>query len=336
MPQTTPLSGTLRILAGLLLLAGALLAGYLARSLWIIPVMGVFFTLSFVIGRWNRWRMAASDGLTGKVLGGIPLTFLIQCILVAILYLIGYGIGAMARGHDSFAAFDAAVDLVWPALAGTAAAVAGGVIARLERPDQAAGHSGQSELLIDPTPLTPETFFEAIHYSHTIPGKGDKPDRLKPEAHVTAEQIAQREGELGVEFPQLLRQLYLKQNGGHVGWLFVPVKDAPEPTFDDWRGAFSIDYSDLAPLASLRTLWDAYEDFVDMDDPEQVEDYEVPANAKQIILLSQRYMDCTVLDYSQPGPPRAGLVDYDGLNHHDIWFDTFEDLFAALRREQDD
>lgn len=346
MPKTTLISGTLRMLAGLALVVAAIFAGYSARSPWIIPILGVAYTVSFVFGRWRRWQVAARSGMLAKAMAVVPLTLLIQCVLVGVLYLIGYGVGAMLGERVGFEPLALNTDVLWAACLGFGAGLAGLVIASIEQPDlkksrapipavESAETDSGPELIIDPTPVMIETFYKGVHYSHRTHQKRG-PDKIKPKAFVTAQQIADKEAELGVAFPALLRALYLKQNGGYVGWLFVAAKPNPRPTFDDWRGAFSIDYSDLLPLERVQTLWDSYANFVDMNDPDEIEEYGVPTNAKQIIVLSQRYMDCTVLDYSQPGPPRAGVVDYDSINEPDVWFDTFEDLFAALRREQEE
>lgn len=72
--------------------------------------------------------------------------------------------------------------------------------------------------------------------------------------------IAAAETRLGVRLPDTLRALYRKLNGGYVGWLYVPLVPNPAPAYDDWRGAFSIDYSSLASLDELRTVAEHYSD----------------------------------------------------------------------------
>lgn len=342
MLKFSPISIALRIAAGLLLVGAAVYAGFAARSPWIILALAVVFTVCHAAGRWRGWQKAVTEHGTATILKGVLSTFVAQCILVGLLYLIGYGLGALING-DRVAAPFSMTDIKGVALLGTVSIGIAALLTLVE-PSPAARDGGLEnatsvlpngdssdvpDLDIDPTPLTVETFYEAPYHGH----KDHEAGGLKPEALLTDEQIAAQEQRLGIVLPPLLKQLYRRQNGGNVGWLLVPLKADPSPTHDDWRGAFSIDYCDLMPLTNLSTLFEAQCAWLDPDSPEDADQF-VPG-AKQIIPLSMRYMDCTVLDYSNPGAPRAGIVDYDSDGTTDIWFDTFEDLFAALRRERD-
>ncbi len=192
----------------------------------------------------------------------------------------------------------------------------------------------EPELDIDPAPLTPDTFFKSPGYWRVNASREAMEGRgaivTKPPLAATEDMIAAREARLGVRLPLSLRRLYCMMNGGYVGWLFVPLKANPQPVYDDWRGAFSIDYSSLVPLEKLRTVAEHYEDFT--HEPE-----EVPAGADRLIILQARYDDMTLLDYTQSSEPRVLIVDYDkpiGDDPVDIAFATFDTFFAALRRRR--
>jgi hypothetical protein len=119
-------------------------------------------------------------------------------------------------------------------------------------------------------------------------------------------------------------------DGGYVGPVYVALKADPGPVYDDWRGAFSVDYSSLYSLQNLRTVREHYADFT--DDPD-----EIPANADTLLVLQARYGDMTLLDYSRSSDPRVQIVDF-GKQHdlrdikYDISFDIFDSFLAALRR----
>lgn len=335
---------------GVVLALGAV--GFTARSPWALPLYAVVCTILYVIGKSRAWTRAYRDGGAGQIARALGVTLPIQGILVALFYLLGLGLGRLLGDTSGFAPFGpddwlgaglllaiggalgltvewierrSDIDHARDALAEAHRRLAD-VDARAEQAELGPTRlfGGDADRLeIDPAPLTPQTFFEAPYYGH----------RDAPEAAIGSdEKIAAAEARLGLALPESLRALYRRQNGGYVGWLFVPAVPDPGPVDGDWRGAFSIDYSDLAPLENLRTLRDAYLDFLNPDDPEQAA--QIPENADRILLLSQRYMDTTYLDYSEPGEPRAGIKDWDGSRFDpDVEFETFAALFAALRRQ---
>jgi hypothetical protein len=241
---------------------------------------------------------------------------------------------------------------VWIALALLALGlVAGLVIVRLEdsgasAPDAAGvGRSaGRAEapgrdadevqLSIDPTPLTLHTFFlspgswRANAGRDALERRGGQVEKRPLEA--SEEMIAAAEDRLAVRLPDTLRALYHIMDGGYVGRLYVPLKDEPGPRYEDWRGAFSIDYSSLAALDGLRTVAAHYADFT--DDPA-----DLPEHADRLVVLQARYGDMTLLDYSRGPQPRVLLVDYDraaGAGPIDAAFEDFDAFFRALRRER--
>jgi hypothetical protein len=70
-----------------------------------------------------------------------------------------------------------------------------------------------------------------------------------------------------------------------------------------------------------------------MDEDEIAQDNSIPKDAKRYIILCKRYLDTTFLDYSKSSTnPRVGIVDFEGIDKMDVWFDSFDAFFAALRR----
>lgn len=292
--------------------------------------LGFAFAVSFAIGRLRRWGLAGQTQVFNYALNAL-FTLLVQMCLVGILFLIGRGV-ASVMGADAALGPLSLLDNAYALGLGAVGAGMGLIITAIEKPvdgldrakhavselGDAAPIKETPELVIDPTPLALDSFFIRD---------------IEQPAPATDEQIAAAEARLGVVLPDMLKALYRQHNGGYLDWMFVPKVPQPRPMFEDWKGAFSIDYCDLIPLEKLRTLWDAYSDFLDPDDEE--DGSEVPDGAKNIILLSQRYMDCTVLDYNAGTPPKAGFVDYDRANDR-VMFEDFEAMFAALRRSLDD
>ena len=93
MPNKTDV--VLRVASGLALLIGAILFGYFHRSPWSIVLMGVVFTAGYVAGKWPLWKaMTLEHGIVYSIVK-LPPAFLVQVILVSVLYIIGYGLGAL-------------------------------------------------------------------------------------------------------------------------------------------------------------------------------------------------------------------------------------------------
>ncbi|MEO1491933.1 MAG: SMI1/KNR4 family protein [Pseudomonadota bacterium] len=349
-----PIAGTLRILIGLAVVGIAGYTGFSHSSPWIVLIYAPVFTVLYALGKWRAWRVLLRERGPLDIVKAIAATLPIQAVVFGVCYLVGLGLGRLLA-PDEIAPGITPADwwLAAQLLFGAGAATAVIIAREHDKPDPLAEHLEALSALakhadpekpgygipdedemstpLDPAPLTEETFFIAPHYSHKTPGDTDDGEALPRAARTTPEMIAEAEARLGVVFPDLLRRLYARQNGGYVGWLFVPATETPRPVDEDWRGAFAIDYSDLVPLERLRTLKDSYLDFTDPDDDEAMT--RIPGNADRMIVLAQRYMDTTYLDYSRPGPPRVGLVDFDGGSEPDVFFDDFETFFAALRRE---
>jgi len=337
MPNVTALSGTLRMIAGIGLLIGAGAAGYLARSPWIILLFGAMFTVSFVIGRWSRWQMAAKAGMLSKALLGIPVTFLVQCVLVGILYLIGFGLGALIGRSDGIAALSM-VDVK----AAAALMVFGGglglIVNLLERAgsvtepgslssDSADDQSSAPEfpITVETASITPDRFF--FRYAN---------DTAEVTPPASIEQVAAAEARLGVTLPDLLKQLYALQDGGGVNNLIVVEPDETPPAgvetmFNPFSG-----YNDLYKTEHLQTARDTFLNFAEPEDEDYAELFQ--NGTDQLVVLAQWYQETLFLDYRQPGEPSVGFVDFD----HRLWneqirtWPDFETFFSRLHHYEDD
>jgi cell wall assembly regulator SMI1 len=335
------IAGTLRIVAALTVVISLIAAGYLSRSPWIVVLATPVLTLLYALGKFRLWRAAWRAGGAKSIVLSVLTTLPIQLVLGYVLYLIGLGLAQLIAPAPiaSFGSGDVLgvglmflicliCSLAIISLEGDAPAAfqQAGTAQAANQPDR----DEEVELDIDPSPLTPETFFTSPAYWRPDPAREALEGRgkrvAKPPLTASDAEIAAAEERIGFRLPQSLRGLYRIMNGGNVGELYVPLKAQPGLVYDDWRGAFSIDYSSLNPLERLRTVREHYEDFT--DDPD-----EFPANADKLIVLQARYGDMTLLDYSEPGEPRVSIVDFDKNGDlPDIAFDTFDDFFKALRR----
>lgn len=335
--------GSLRIITALAVVAAVVAAGWLHRSPWTIALATPTFTVLYALGKWNAWTAAWRAGGVRQVALALLVTLPIQAIVAGVCYLIGLGLGTLVAGDTPIAALSL-VDVVFMVALLAVGVAAGAAIIRLEGTPvpspsatvaTTAAVAETPELFIDPAPLTLATFFQRPGYWWDNAARQALENRATPVVKqpllARDDMITAAEDRLGVRLPETLRALYLIMNGGYVGWLYVPLKADPKPVYDDWRGAFSIDYSSLAPLEQLRTVADHYADFT--DDPD-----EIPADADHLIVLQARYGDMTLLDYSRGPQPRVLIVDYDRADEQpvDIAFEDFDAFFAALRRDRPD
>lgn len=335
------LAPVLRIATGLLIVLAMGAAGWLHRSPWIVLLATPLFTVLYALGKWNAWTLAWRLGGAKRIVLSALVTLPIQAVLAGVFYLLGLGLSMLLAPAATIAAFSGA-DVQWAAVLFVLAVAVSAAIIRLEAvaPEPVAATPSpvspaaetEPELDIDPTPLNLDTFFESPGYwrknaaREALAQRGtpvEKPPFAASEAMLTA-----TEARLGFRLPDTLRQLYGRMNGGYVGWLYVPLKRDAGPFYDDWRGAFSIDYSSLAPLAELRTVAEHYEDFT--HEPE-----DVPAGADKLVVLQARYGDMTLLDFTRGPQARVLIADFDrqpGVEPVDIAFENFDDFLAALRR----
>lgn len=347
--MTTRLALELRLAAALLMVLTMVAVGWVQRSPWVVLLATPVFTVLYALGKWNSWKLAWRIGGAPQIVLSVLVTLPIQAVVAGVCYVVGVGLGRLVAGNRALAPL-AGTDVITMAVLLGVGAVISTVVIRLESAapaaagiestpgvlltDDGATAEPEIELDVDPKPLTLDTFFVSPEHWRTNAAREALELRSgpvrKPSLAADDDMIAAAETRLGVRLPDTLRALYRKLNGGYVGWLYVPLVPNPGPVYDDWRGAFSIDYSSLAPLDKLRTVAEHYSDFT--DDPE-----DLPANAEHLIVLQARYGDMTLLDYSAGPRPRVLIVDYDkasGEDPVDLVFEDFDQFFAALRGER--
>ena len=347
--MTTRLALGLRLAAALLVVLTMVAVGWVQRSPWVVLMATPVFTVLYALGKWNSWKLAWRSGGGPQIALSVLVTLPIQAVVAGFCYVLGVGLGRLVAGNRALAPL-ATADVVTVALLLAVGVAISTVVIRLESAapaaagiaptpeglpaDDEAAVEPEIELDVDPTPLTLDTFFVSPEHWRTNAAREALELRSgpvrKPPLAADDDVIAAAETRLGVRLPDTLRALYRKLNGGYVGWLYLPLVPNPGPFYDDWRGAFSIDYSSLAPLDKLRTVAEHYSDFT--HDPE-----DLPANAEHLIVLQARYGDMTLLDYSAGPRPRVLIVDYDkaaGEDPVDLVFEDFDQFFAALRGER--
>lgn len=342
--MSSNVAGALRIVTAIAVVVSLVVAGSLGRSPWIVVLATPALTVLYALGKFPQWRMAWRAGGIKSIGLSLLATLPVQLGLGYVFYLIGRGLTSLVAPAPIVAL--ASADVLGVSLAFLVGLACSLAIIKLEghtseqdsrtAPDvnQAGNPSEALELDMDPRPLTPETFFKSPGYWRSDPlrealeGRGKRV--TKPALAASDAEIAAAEERIGFRLPESLRALYRMLDGGYVGALYVPLKMDPGPVYDDWRGAFSIDYSSLSPLQNLRTVRAHYEDFT--DDPE-----DMPAHADTLLVLQARYGDMTLLDYSRPGEPRVSIVDFERSGDlADITFETFDAFFQALRRPKEE
>jgi hypothetical protein len=257
------LAGGLRITMALTVVVAMIAAGWLHRSPWLIALVTPAFTVLYALGKWNAWTAAWRAGGAKQIALATAVALPIQAVVAGVFYLLGLGLGRLFTGYAPIAALSAADAFGAGVLFAIGVAISAAII-RLEGvPSQSfdaevTTPTEEPELDIDPTPLTLGTFFKSPGYWRRNASRQALEERgaivEKPPLAASEDMIAAAEARLGIRLPETLRTLYGVMNGGHVGWLYVPLTANPKPVYDDWRGAFSIDYSSLAPLEELRTV----------------------------------------------------------------------------------
>lgn len=332
----TKLSGGLRILTGLVLLAGVIGAGYLGRSAWIIVPFTAAYTVSFIIGRIARWQhaMKTKGAGLGYVITGLLSTALSQFILVGLLYLIGAGIGALFGGPDGSDVLERA-DWIWAGGLGAFGAVAGAIIALMERggsvkPVEPVGTavtqerklSGFKVQILDEAVTPANMFYQSERNQERSP-------------KITEMDIAATESRLGVRLPETLRAMYKQQDGGNLNSICIPDADhEPIIALERMLNPFS-GYNDLHACTKLNTVADSFLAFAGPDDEDY--GYLFTGGTDKMVLLAQWYLESLFLDYNIGGHPRVGFVDFDHENWAERirWWPSFEAFVAELRFYED-
>ncbi len=337
----------LRLVTGLCLLLSVLYAGAIARSPWIVLPLALIFTIAYVVGRWPAWSSAVKTQPLAKILSHLLITFATQAVLVFVLYLIGRGCAAMfgRTGSSTFSNWD----IRYSILVAVVGLGLGAIVAWRERKNpsavlhaftgtttdeiEASEWTPSDDIRLLPEPVTLQSFFSGIHYTHA---RYDEPEHAyngTPNADSAGsdEKIAAAEARLGITLPDGLRALYRTQNGGSINNLCVPKPGVETPwLFEDVITPFS-GYNDLSPCEGLRTLFESTTHFADPDDADQADMF--PDGCKTFIILAQWYRHTLFLDYSASDTPSVGFVDFDHLDWqtHCVRWTSFDDFFAAPR-----
>lgn len=334
----TPLSAGLRIPLGVGLVGIALACGVLQRSPWILPFLAVGFTCAFLFGQLRTWRIARNKGKLGMYWLQLPADFIVQALLVGVLYLIGFGLSALVTGGVKIAPFGPA-DAIWPLAMGAVASLTGLYIDRLEgkpatyipmwmnaKKDESS--DAYADIRVLPEMVTVESFFTPAPPGEDGESYADLARGLSEDA------ITVIEARLGRALPDTLIALYQRQNGGSVAGLCVPKRGIAEPTrYEHVLTPFG-GYNDLVPAEGLRTVWEAVTDFADPADPDDAGQF--PDGCQAMVVLAEWYQETLFLDYNQPGAPRVGYADFDrfdadGEREPVTWWASFDEFFAALR-----
>jgi hypothetical protein len=341
----TRLSKFLRLLVGCALLIGAIASGWAGRAPAVIWLLALAFSLSFIVGRWQAWSLAWRERRLRQALAGLPLTYLVQTLLVAALYLLGLGARSVFLGTPLAAALTRA-DVIDALILTIFAVLSGLCIAGLERAPLASASlaielpaqtPARAEIRVLPDAVQAAHFFSGIHYSH---GDYDGPNGAfngSPNAKSagSAEKILALESRLNVRLPKALAELYLLQNGGSVNSICVPKTGVATPRLhDDVWTPFS-GYNDLNPLEVVNTLHGIICDYADPNDPDGAQQF--PAGSQQMIVLARWYNETFFLDYGNAAQPRVGFVDFEDIQNWQsrcVWWRDFDEFFAACRHYQ--
>lgn len=172
-------------------------------------------------------------------------------------------------------------------------------------------------LVLSSTPITPETFVL-------------RASRTSTDGHgATDAMIGAAQTRLDIRLPRTLADIYRRHDGGYVGRLWVPLLEGPVDK-RHWRAVMAPGYHHLRPLRALTTLREATLIWADAEEDADL----IPEQAHRYIVLAQRYEDTTFLDYSEPGPPRLSVVDFEHRKPS-VHFDSFSAFLGAVRREPD-
>ncbi|MFK7941045.1 MAG: SMI1/KNR4 family protein [Roseovarius sp.] len=336
-----------RIVFSIVLLAFPFLAGMAAATPWYIAACVPVFVMSDVIGKW-RLQFA---GKPGSILARFVATALIaQTCVVGVIYLLGRGLGSLT-GQVEALSFGEAVNLPLVAVYAAIMVALGLVLLVVEREKMSMQEMVSTEievaqqnilaadhdydgLNLPAARIDPAHFFTKHHYSHYDQAPGSPDKELNHDlAFADAARIDAVETTLNVRLPDMLRALYLMQNGGSVRNVFVG--DPETPRIED-IGPFS-GYEELYPLENLRSLHDAVGDYAYEEDAEMF-----PREAKRMIVLAQWYRATLFLDYRDGrDAPRVGFYDFDRSRDlsDDAWeqdatfWPDFESFMASLYRQ---
>jgi hypothetical protein len=339
----TKLSTLLRLTLGISLVVFALATGLMQRSPWILPFLAAGFTCAYQFGQLRTWRHARESGKLGLYWLQLPADFAIQCLLVSALYFIGFGLNALFSGAVTVAGFSPG-DAIWPIAAGAVGSILGLYIDRQEgKPSSyfplwasemgitGEDYDDEGRIRLLPEPVSIGTFFADV-----LVEAGARGSAAGTQAHtgLSDDDITRLEARLGRALPDLLIDLYHRQDGGPVNGLCLIRSGVSEVLrIDDVLCPFGAD-SELNPSEDLETAWDALV-APDNFDWQLGTEMRGPEDRARIV-LAQWNLELLFLDYTRPGPPRVGFAEFgqldaDGEPEPVLWWKDFDAFFAALR-----
>jgi hypothetical protein len=357
----TPFTRMLRIATGLVLVGAVVAAGFLRMAPRNVLWLGVAFTLSYVCGRFVAWQYVYRQRKLMAALGALPLTFLVQVLLVSVLYLLGLGLSTLfqlvpsprnAFVNETLYAFYLGLFGVLSGLliswlesrsdndlarinqlfgSGTASDANLSVLGQQANVDRS-NQSPRAELTLLPEPVTVQSFFRGIHYSHFSKQAADGVAKHAPNAQSAGDpqKIADMQSRLAIVLPAKLASIYLHQNGGSINSICVPKAGAEEPKyFDDVITPFS-GYDDLYPLEVIDSLHEAISNYAD---PE-LQPEEFPEGCERMFVLARWYQETLFLDYRDRTEPRVGFVNFEDLDDWQdrcVWWESFDEFFDQCR-----
>jgi len=331
--------------------------GLSQRSLWVIPLFAVVFTILFIHGKQTQWKKLLQER-KAMIVPNLLMTGLSQVVVVGVSYLVGFGLAHLVTdpgprlpltAMDYYMAIGLLIvgfglgtiaNKMTAAIYTDLTDMISGAKDQLDELDSnLANYTGATsaqdiEIRILDTPVTPESLIASIHYSHgKYVGEDNTFDNTPTEASAGGEdKIAEAEARLGLQLPEGLRAIYRLHNGGSIADVCI-IKDGVEGTdlrHEDILTPFS-GYNDLNPLEQLVTARDSFLDFASPDEDIYAPLFE--GGTDKMIVLAQWYRETLFLDYNQPGEPRVGFTDFDNddwQNHTQYW-SNFGTFFAALR-----
>ena len=351
---------TLRLIIGAGHIILPFLFGLLASSPWIILPMGVVFAIGYIGGKWHQWSKHIQSTAPLKLCLDIALTWIVQLIVVSLFFFLGLGIGrlfGLGPIAENITSLDLTILSGFAVLSFTALLFIikgeggnpyGNILSELSKYDtdnQTKDHD-VDELIMSDKKITIENFFRSRHFSvadHSNkaltqwPAEDGKKVIREPVA-ATETMIAETEQRLGFKLPETLRKLYKIRNGGSLPTYFVPAKENPESTYDDWIDAFN-GYNDLKPLNQLFVLITNYEEHFDPEYDDEADKEDWYPGADKLVVLAQMYGSTTLLDYNNnQEEPGILLLDLDNSPEERIRksYKNFDTFFADLRIEKDE
>lgn len=351
----------LRLFIGLIILILPAFFGWHYRNPMIIPILGAIYVPLYIFGKMGAWQALGAVPSRSAIIKALPLTFVIQSLLVGAFYLIGLGLGTLFAANDMAPALEA-WDGLWLAAFAAVTVPMSIYIAYAERhigTENLTGAISQSEptsdrvrqrddedFVIHDRIVTPETFYKGLHFSHRdaagialqkiVDYDGEKPKRAPKRASETM--IAQAEVRLGVRLPETLRNIYRIQDGGGLPTYYVPKHDGAPLNYENWITAFADDYNDLKPLDMLMILQHDYDEHFDPEyDDEDDKKYWI-SGADKLVILTVRTGYGTALDYRRGPEPGVLLFDHgkDPGEMELATFDSFDTFLSSIREVESD